>query len=363
MAGLWRLRPALRGLRCRADCCCQAAPGGGRVGPVAPLRRSAGTALTTSVPGLGRGCQETAHVERRVSQQPGQHAEGLLGPSQVRSLCRDLGVRPAKALGQNFVHDAGTVRRIVRTADVREGEVVLEVGPGLGSLTLALLEAGAQVIAVEVDPVLAGALPQTVDSHMPWASHKLEVVTMDALTLSGPEQLGGLLPSRMVANLPYNVAVPVLLTALACLPSLETLTVMVQAEVADRLAALPGSRTYGAPSAKAAWYASVRRAGAVARGVFWPVPRVDSALVHLRRREPPGTCASREEVFAVIDAAFAQRRKTLRQALAPLAGSAAGAESALRSAGIAPGDRGERLDVTAFAAVAEQLRRVGEERP
>ncbi|WP_243118312.1 16S rRNA (adenine(1518)-N(6)/adenine(1519)-N(6))-dimethyltransferase RsmA [Actinomyces wuliandei] len=303
------------------------------------------------------------HAGQRTCQDSGRQAGRLLGPTEVRSLCRDLGIRPAKALGQNFVHDAGTVRRIVRTADVQKGEATLEVGPGLGSLTLALLEAGAQVVAVEVDPVLAGALPQTVASHMPWASHRLKVVTMDALSLSGPEHLEGLLPTRMVANLPYNVAVPVLLTALARLPSLETLTVMVQAEVADRLAALPGSRTYGAPSAKAAWYASVRRAGAVSRGVFWPVPRVDSALVHLRRREPPATRASRDEVFAVIDAAFAQRRKTLRQALAPVAGSAAGAESALRAAGIDPGDRGERLDVMAFATLTQHLRRVCEERP
>lgn len=292
---------------------------------------------------------------------PGAGAQptGLLGLQDVRGLAEALGVRPTKTLGQNFVHDAGTVRRIVRSAGVCEGQTVLEVGPGLGSLTLALLETGARVVAVEIDPLLARALPVTVASRMPGAAGRLSVVTADALTIDGPQALGmsdgEAPPTRLVANLPYNVAVPVLLTLLGSLPSLESVTVMVQAEVADRLAAPPGSRTYGVPSVKAAWYAEARRTITIGRTVFWPVPNVDSALVELTRREPPASGASREEVFAVIDAAFAQRRKTLRKALAPLAGGAQAAEHALRAAGIDPARRGETLDVADFAAVAEQL--------
>ncbi|WP_303324393.1 16S rRNA (adenine(1518)-N(6)/adenine(1519)-N(6))-dimethyltransferase RsmA, partial [Actinomyces radicidentis] len=262
-------------------------------------------------------------------------------------------------LGQNFVHDAGTVRRIVRAAGVQPGETVLEVGPGLGSLTLAILEAGASVVAVEIDPPLARALPVTVADRMPDAADRLRVVPADALTIDGPAALGlaegDASPTRLVANLPYNVAVPVLLTFLQALPSLASVTVMVQAEVADRLAAGPGSRTYGVPSVKAAWYADARRTITIGRTVFWPLPNVDSALVQLDRREPPATTATREQVFAVIDAAFAQRRKTLRKALAPLAGSPDAAEAAIRAAGIDPSLRGERLDVAAFAALAEQL--------
>lgn len=284
---------------------------------------------------------------------------GLLGPADVRALCDALGIRPTKTLGQNFVHDAGTVRRIVRAAGVQEAETVLEVGPGLGSLTLALLEAGARVVAVEIDPPLARALPATVAARMPGAAERLHVVQADAMSVTGPDALGLAageeLPTRLVANLPYNVAVPVLLTLLEALPSLESVTVMVQAEVADRLAAGPGSRVYGVPSVKAAWYASARRTITIGRTVFWPVPNVDSALVELIRREPPRTSASREEVFAVVDAAFAQRRKTLRQALARLAGSAAAAQEALEAAGIDPARRGETLTVEDFAVVAEQL--------
>ncbi|WP_315501352.1 16S rRNA (adenine(1518)-N(6)/adenine(1519)-N(6))-dimethyltransferase RsmA [Actinomyces radicidentis] len=284
---------------------------------------------------------------------------GLLGPADVRALCEALGIRPTKTLGQNFVHDAGTVRRIVRAAGVQPGETVLEVGPGLGSLTLAILEAGASVVAVEIDPPLARALPVTVADRMPDAADRLRVVPADALTIDGPAALGlaegDASPTRLVANLPYNVAVPVLLTFLQALPSLASVTVMVQAEVADRLAAGPGSRTYGVPSVKAAWYADARRTITIGRTVFWPLPNVDSALVQLDRREPPATTATREQVFAVIDAAFAQRRKTLRKALAPLAGSPDAAEAAIRAAGIDPSLRGERLDVAAFAALAEQL--------
>jgi len=281
----------------------------------------------------------------------------LLGPAEIRDLAGRLGVRPTKTLGQNFVHDGGTVRKIVRAADVRPGERVVEVGPGLGSLTLGLLEAGASVVAVEIDPVLAKQLPETVAAHVPDLGDRLEVVGADALEVAS---LPGEAPTALVANLPYNVAVPVLLTFLERFDSLERVLVMVQAEVADRLAAPPGSRTYGVPSVKAAWYADARRAGTVGRSVFWPVPNVDSALVALDRREPPATTATREQVFAVVDAAFAQRRKMLRSALSGLAGSASVAAEALEAAGVNPQARGEVLDVAAFARVAEQLvRRAG----
>ena len=279
-------------------------------------------------------------------------ADGLLGPAEVRALAARLGVRPTKTLGQNFVVDGNTVRRIARTAELTPDDVVLEVGPGLGSLTLALLPEAARVVAVEVDPVLAGALPGTVREQRPDLADRLEVVAADALRIS---EVAGPPPTALVANLPYNVAVPVLLHLLAVLPSLRRVLVMVQAEVADRLAAPPGSRTYGVPSVKAAWWGEVRRAGSVPRTVFWPVPNVDSGLVLLTRREPPATAASREEVFAVVDAAFAQRRKTLRGALSGLAGSAPRAEAALRHAGVDPTARGEVLDVAAFARIAEAL--------
>jgi 16S rRNA (adenine1518-N6/adenine1519-N6)-dimethyltransferase len=275
----------------------------------------------------------------------------LLGPVEIRERADALGVWPTKTLGQNFLHDANTIRRIVRTAELAPGERVLEVGPGLGSLTLGLLDAGHPVTAVEIDPVLARALPATVADRVPGA--ELSVVEADALRV---RELPGD-PTALVANLPYNVAVPVVLTLLAGFPGLRTALVMVQAEVADRLAATPGSKVYGVPSVKAAWYASATRAGAVGRSVFWPAPNVDSGLVRLVRRDPPPTTASREQVFAVVDAAFAQRRKTLRAALAGLASSAAAAEQALRAAGVDPTARGETLDVAAFARVAEALRR------
>jgi 16S rRNA (adenine1518-N6/adenine1519-N6)-dimethyltransferase len=280
------------------------------------------------------------------------HGEpGLLGPAEVRALAARLGVRPTKTLGQNFVIDANTVRRIVRTAGLDEDDVVIEVGPGLGSLTLALLERVRRVVAVEVDPVLGGALASTVAERLPSRADRLDVVVADALAVT---ELPGPAPTALVANLPYNVAVPVLLTALERFPCLVRSLVMVQAEVADRLAAGPGSRTYGVPSAKAAWYADVRRAGSVGRTVFWPAPNVDSGLVSLVRREPPPTRATRQQVFAVVDAAFAQRRKTLRAALAGWAGSSAAAEAALRAAGVDPSARGEALSIEQFAAVTEQ---------
>ncbi len=274
----------------------------------------------------------------------------LLGAADVRALAARYDIRPTKQRGQNFVIDANTVRRIVALAGVDADDVVVEVGPGLGSLTLALLPAVHHVIAIEIDQVLAAALPQTVADRAPTVASRLTVRADDALVVVDLQPA----PTAVVANLPYNVSVPVLLHLLEQFPSIDHGLVMVQAEVADRLAASPGSRVYGIPSVKAAWYADVRRVGTVGAGVFWPAPRVESGLVSLRRRPPPRTRASRAEVFAVVDAAFAQRRKTLRSALATWAGSAAASESALRAAGIDPGLRGEQLDVAQFARLAEE---------
>ncbi len=274
----------------------------------------------------------------------------LLGPVEVRGLAAELGLRPTKKLGQNFVHDPNTVRRIVWTAGLAADDVVLEVGPGLGSLTLALLPAAAAVHAVEIDQALAERLPRTVAERAPELADRLVVTHADALRVRAGDLVGPA-PTALVANLPYNVAVPVVLHLLAELPGLRRGLVMVQLEVAERLAAEPGSRTYGVPSAKLAWYASARRAGPVPRAVFWPVPGVDSGLLAFERREPPAGPA-RTEVFAVIDAAFAQRRKALRGALAGWAGSPSAAEEALRAAGIAPTERAEQLDVAAFARIA-----------
>jgi 16S rRNA (adenine1518-N6/adenine1519-N6)-dimethyltransferase len=276
----------------------------------------------------------------------------LLGPAEIRQLADRAGLRPTKALGQNFVLDGGTVRKIVRQAQIAPGERVVEIGPGLGSLTLGLLEAGASVVAVEIDPVLARLLPATVAAHQPDAAARLTVVAADALDVG---ELPGDPPTALVANLPYNVSVPVLLTFLERVPTLERVLVMVQSEVADRLAAAPGGRVYGVPSAKVAWYASARRTSTIARSVFWPVPNVDSALVRLDRREPPATPAARAAVFAVVDAAFAQRRKMLRSALAQLAGSPEAAVRALEAAGVDPQTRGERIDIDGFARIATAL--------
>jgi len=290
-------------------------------------------------------------VLRSVPLTPGD-ASHLLGPVEIRALATRLDLRPTKRRGQNFVIDPNTVRRIVRAAAVTSDDVVLEVGPGLGSLTLALLPAVAGVVAVEIDPLLAAQLPLTVAERAPTLSDQLRVVLADALTV-GAADLPGPAPTALVANLPYNVSVPVLLHLLQTLPSLRRVLVMVQAEVADRLAAGPGSKVYGVPSAKARWYGDVRRAGSVGPSVFWPVPNVDSGLVALTRHEPPQTSADRAEVFAVIDAAFATRRKTMRAGLASWAGSPAAAEQALRAAGVDPSARGEQLDVAAFARIAE----------
>jgi 16S rRNA (adenine1518-N6/adenine1519-N6)-dimethyltransferase len=265
----------------------------------------------------------------------------------IRELAQQLELRPTKTLGQNFLHDANTIRRIVRTADLRDDDVVLEVGPGLGSLTLGLLPVAAHVTAVEIDPRLAAQLPVTVAERTPHLADKLTVVEADALRVT---ELPGPAPTALVANLPYNVAVPVLLHLLDLVPTLERALVLVQAEVADRLAAPPGGAAYGVPSVKAAWYGEVRRVGAVGRRVFWPEPNVDSGLVALVRRPPPP--GDRRATFAVIDAAFAMRRKGLRAALARWAGSPAAAEQRLRAAGIDPATRGEQLSVVDFARLA-----------
>ncbi|MFK3984595.1 16S rRNA (adenine(1518)-N(6)/adenine(1519)-N(6))-dimethyltransferase RsmA [Micromonospora sp. NPDC050397] len=276
---------------------------------------------------------------------------GLLGPAEIRELAARLDVAPTKKLGQNFVHDPNTVRRIVAAADLTPTDVALEVGPGLGSLTLGLITAAAHVHVVEIDPTLAAALPATVAERSPDLAGRLTVHHADALRTTGAA-LGEPAPTALVANLPYNVAVPVVLHLLAELPSLRTGLVMVQKEVADRLVAGPGSKTYGIPSVKLAWYAHARGAGKVPPNVFWPVPNVDSGLVAFTRREPPRADVPRERVFAVVDAAFAQRRKTLRAALAGWAGGAAHAERVLVAAGVDPGARGESLTVEQFAAIA-----------
>jgi 16S rRNA (adenine1518-N6/adenine1519-N6)-dimethyltransferase len=289
----------------------------------------------------------------------------LLGPTDIRVLAARLGIQPSKRLGQNFVVDSGTVSRITAMAALQPDDVVLEVGPGFGSLTLPLLAAARRVIAVEVDRALATELPLTVAARAPQLADRLEVVMADAARVTelpgvGPVPGGPPVhdpPTVLVANLPYNVSVPVVLHLLATVPSLTRGLVMVQAEVADRMCAPPGSRTYGVPSAKLAWFGTARRAGSVGRAVFWPVPRVDSGLVSLARYSAAdavlvrGT-ASREETFAVIDAAFSQRRKTLRSALAQWAGSPAAAEEALRAAGVDPSLRGEALGIGEFARIA-----------
>ena len=276
----------------------------------------------------------------------------LLGPAEVRELADRYGIRPSKQRGQNFVIDANTVRRIVRAAKLTDRDVVLEVGPGLGSLTLGLLDSVAHVTAVEVDPLLAAALPDTIAQHAPSHVSQLTVVQADALQL---DRVSGPTPTALVANLPYNIAVPVLLHLLSTLPSIARVLVMVQLEVAERLCAEPGSKIYGVPSVKAAWFGQARRAGVVGRTVFWPAPNVDSGLVELHRGVEPVSTVGRERVFEVIDAAFGQRRKMLRTALAGIAGSAAQAEAIVRAAGIDPATRGERLTLADFVRLADRL--------
>ncbi|GAC68627.1 ribosomal RNA small subunit methyltransferase A [Gordonia soli NBRC 108243] len=275
----------------------------------------------------------------------------MLGPNRIRELAAEVGVRPTKTLGQNFVHDANTVRRIVASSGIGPDDVVLEVGPGLGSLTLALLAEAGRVVAVEIDPVLAKRLPTTIAEQAPDQADAFDVITADALRIARDDL--PVAPTALVANLPYNVAVPVLLHLLAEIPTLRTALVMVQAEVADRLAAGPGGRVYGVPSVKARYYGDVTRAGSVGRSVFWPEPNVESGLVKIVRTDAhPDDPDLRRKVFAVIDAAFAQRRKTMRSALATWAGSPVEAERRLRAAGIDPGVRGERLGVDDFVRLA-----------
>ena len=282
---------------------------------------------------------------------PSDHTadRALLGAADIRRLAAELDVRPTKTLGQNFVIDGNTIRRIVAAAKIDPAETVLEVGPGLGSLTLGLLDAARHVVAIEIDPKLAARLPETIGEFRPEKAGAFTVVTADALKVTElPRQ-----PTALVANLPYNVAVPVVLHLLEHFPTLEHGLVMVQDEVADRLAAPPVSKIYGVPSVKAAWYAGLRKAGVIGMNVFWPAPKISSGLVEFIRREPPQTTASRQEVFAVIDAAFAQRRKTVRAALAGWAGSGAEAERILLAAGVDPSARGEVLDVGAFSRIAQ----------
>ena len=278
-------------------------------------------------------------------------ANGLLDARTVRELANQLGLRPSKQRGQNFVTDANTVRRIIAASGITGDDVVLEIGPGLGSLTLGLLQATRRVIAIEIDDRLAAQLPRTVAERLPQGAEALTVINADALRVEVlPEP-----PTVVVANLPYNVAVPVLLHLLATFESWNRGLVMVQAEVADRLAAKPGSKIYGIPSVKLAWYAAVTRVGAVPPTVFWPMPNVESGLVAIERREQPQTNATRAQVFAVVDAAFGQRRKMLRSALSGLAGSSTAASAAIAAAGLDPQTRGEMLDITDFARIAENI--------
>ena len=271
----------------------------------------------------------------------------LLGAAQIRELAEELGIKPAKSLGQNFVIDANVCRKIVRIAGVTSSDIALEIGPGLGSLTLALLEEAQSVIAVEIDQRLAERLPQTVQENNQ-SSATFSVIHEDALNLQTlPES-----PTVLVANLPYNVSVPVLLHMLEKFPTLKSGVVMVQAEVADRLSAKPGSKEYGIPSVKAAWWADLQGAGSVSRSIFWPVPGVDSKLVAFTRHQPLGDEELRKKVFAIIDAAFAQRRKMLRSALSSIYGSSAAAEKILSDAGIDPTLRGESLLVNDFCTIA-----------
>lgn len=272
----------------------------------------------------------------------------LLGPAEIRELADKLGVVPTKKLGQNFVHDPNTVRRIVAAAEVTPDSHVVEIGPGLGSLTLALLDTARKVTAVEIDARLATQLPETAATMAP--GKDLTVVHKDALTVTADDIDA---PTALVANLPYNVSVPVLLHFLATFPTIRVVLVMVQAEVADRLAAQPGSKVYGVPSVKAAYFGNVRLAGSIGRNVFWPAPNVDSGLVRIDVYQDSPWPVPYQQVWPLIDAAFAQRRKTLRAALAGHYGSAAAAEEALLKADIDPKLRGEKLAIDEFVRLAE----------
>ena len=278
----------------------------------------------------------------------------LLGATEIRALAASLNATPTKKLGQNFVIDPNTVRRIVTQAHVGLADIVVEIGPGLGSLTLALLPNVAKVLAVEIDPVLADALPATIALHAPNFKDNLTVINADAMRIT---QLPAN-PTHLVANLPYNVSVPVVLHFLETFPSLKEILVMVQAEVADRMAAGPGSKIYGVPSVKMAWYGEVTKAGSVGRNVFWPAPNVDSGLVRLVRKGHAFDPELRDLTFTIVDAAFGQRRKTLRTALGSALGAPQNVESILRDAGIDPGLRGEQLSLQDFVAIAQSAKKV-----
>ena len=294
----------------------------------------------------------------RESDAPAPEQSALLGPKEVRELAERLGVSPTKKLGQNFVIDPNTVRKIVRLAGVHAGDRVIEVGPGLGSLTLGITEVGADVVAVEIDHRLAAELLNTARVMQPAVfsdteAPRLRVVRSDALDVTA-EQLGDPAPEILVANLPYNVSVPILMHLLELVPALRGGLVMVQAEVGHRIAAGPGSKEYGSPSAKAAWYGDWRIAGTVSRRIFWPVPGVDSVLVsYVRRAEPLGTEAERVLTFEIVNAAFAQRRKMLRQALQSVLGPLDMTVTTLEAAGVAPTDRAEQLSISDYLRIAQ----------
>ena len=294
-----------------------------------------------------------AHTEHEAMLRP-----KLLGPAEVRELAERLGVTPTKKLGQNFVIDPNTVRKIVRLAGIEAGERALEIGPGLGSLTLGITEAGADLTAVEIDHRLAAELASTVRQMQPEAADRFRVVRSDALDLSVDDILGagGELPEVLVANLPYNVSVPILMHLLELLPTLRAGLVMVQAEVGHRIAAGPGSKEYGAPSAKAAWYGRWSIAGTVSRRIFWPVPGVDSVLVsYARSAAPLGSEAERALTFELVNAAFAQRRKMLRQALQPVTGPIEPTTEVLEAANVDPTTRAEQLDIHQYLDIARAV--------
>lgn len=289
-----------------------------------------------------------------MTEEPAPTTQDLLGAQEIRKLADMLGIRPTKTLGQNFVIDPNTIRRIIATAKISPDETVVEVGPGLGSLTLGILDAAKDMVAVEIDPPLAEQLPATIAKMRPGSEARIDVVLSDAMKVTELPRT----PGALVANLPYNVAVPVLLHMFAQFPSIEHALVMVQDEVADRLAAKPGSKIYGVPSVKANWFAEVSKAGVIGTNVFWPAPKIKSGLVAFERRAELLSDLPREEIFAIIDAAFAQRRKTLRAALSTWAGSGARAGSLLEAAGIDPQLRGEKLDIHDFIKIAEAARTV-----
>jgi len=274
----------------------------------------------------------------------------LLGAAEIREIAERIGLRPTKKLGQNFVVDANTCRKIVKSADVGPTDIALEIGPGLGSLTLAMLESASEVIAIEIDDRLAAELPETAKRHGLDAS-KLTIINQDAMGITTlPKD-----PTVLVANLPYNVSVPVLLRFLELFPTLRSGVVMVQSEVADRLVAKPNSKTYGSPSVKATWWADLSSAGTVSRSIFWPVPNVDSSLVRFVRHESAGDESLRKATFKIIDAAFAQRRKMMRAALSDLCGGSAAASSIIEASGIDPTIRGESLQLSDFIKIAITL--------